>query len=90
MYPIFVFAVLLVSKHAHSRQRKTTPTPTAVSCQVYVAYMPHEFSIYIEQWFSTYFLPRTTWKFYVNHAYQQNLLLKNSIIHLHYYYHFTL
>jgi len=28
MYPIFVVAVLLVNKHAHSRQRKATPTQT--------------------------------------------------------------
>jgi len=42
----------------------------------------------LEQRFSTFFLPRTTWKFYVNPAYQQ--LLKNSRIYLHYYYRFTL
>jgi len=38
----------------------------------------------------TFFLPCTTWKFHACPAYQQNLLLKNSRIYLHYYYRFTL
>ena len=60
MYAIFVFAkcswsihskVVRFGKHAHSHSH----TNSAVSRQVYVAYMPCQFSIYVENFFNIWF-----------------------------------